>query len=179
MPLQSPTTLDELLLFRLSRILSAGGSRVVRLCEGQLGITWREWRLIATLRPGVSLLSSALADLTQLDRARTSRCLSSLAAKSLIERRPTPGDRRQVQVCLSPTGVQLYDEFFPVVAQLNARLVQGLSAAELAVLDKAMTLLQHAALALQQEAGLPRANRRGGGRAAGKASALTGFLPPR
>ena len=137
--LQDPKTIDELLLFRLSRLLAAGGAPVIRLCEGRLGITWREWRVIASLRPGVSMRSSKLAQHTRLDRPRTSKCISSLVAKGLIDRRLEPGDKRQATVTLTEKGQQLYQDFFPVVVQLNAQLTQGLSPDELAVLDKAIT----------------------------------------
>ncbi|MEG2632758.1 MAG: MarR family transcriptional regulator, partial [Comamonas sp.] len=56
--LQNPTSLDELLLFRIGRLLAIAGAPVIRLCEGQYGITRREWRLIAVLAQQGPLLSS-------------------------------------------------------------------------------------------------------------------------
>lgn len=80
--LTQPTQIDDLLLYRLRRLVATGGATVIRMCEGQLGITWREWRVMASLRPGVSLLSSELAVHAQLDRARTSRAITSLVSKN-------------------------------------------------------------------------------------------------
>lgn len=51
---------------------------VIRLCEGRLGITRREWRIIALLAQDEGLLSSQLAERAQLDRARTSKAITSL-----------------------------------------------------------------------------------------------------
>ncbi len=50
--LTQPTQIDDLLLYRLRRLVATGGATVIRMCEGQLGITWREWRVMASLRPG-------------------------------------------------------------------------------------------------------------------------------
>jgi DNA-binding MarR family transcriptional regulator len=163
--LQEPRSIEDLLLYRLSRLLAAGGAPVIRLCEGRLGITWREWRVIASLRPGVSMRSSDLAKHTQLDRPRTSKCISSLLAKGLIDRQIEPGDQRKATVSLTEKGRGIYEAFFPVVVQLNARLMQNLSHEELAVLDRAIKDIQKQADVLQGEEGLPKANRRRRGRA--------------
>jgi len=106
--LTNPASVQDLLLYRLSRLLATGGGPIIRLCEGQLGITWREWRVIASLRPGVTLLSSELAQHTQLDRARTSRCITSLWAKGLIDRQAVPGDMRKASVCLTEKGREIH-----------------------------------------------------------------------
>src|SRR6516225_6248775 len=108
----TPTTesrrpLDDLLVYRLSRLLSVAGSMVIRLCEGRFGITRREWRLIATLASHGELSSSGLAEHAQLDRARTSKAVGSLVEKELIARSHPVGDRRQVLLCLTGRGRDL------------------------------------------------------------------------
>jgi DNA-binding MarR family transcriptional regulator len=162
--LVNPDVIDDLLLYRLSRLVATGGTTVIRLCEGQLGITWREWRLIASLRPGVSLLSSELAEHAQLDRARTSRAISSLIAKGLIDRQIVPSDQRKATVTLTDKGRVMYESFFPVVSEINQRLLQGLGDDDLSVLDAALTHLQAKSEMLQNEAGQPKANRRRSGK---------------
>ena len=106
--------LDDLLLYRLSRLLSVAGSMVIRLCEGRFGITRREWRLIAVLASKGELGSSQLAEHAQLDRARTSKAVGSLVAKQLVSRVARAGDRRQVQLGLTEAGQALYDELFQI-----------------------------------------------------------------
>ena len=162
--LTSPQSIDDFLLFRLSRVLAQGGGTIRRLCEGQLGITWREWRVMASLRPGVSLLSSELAEHAQLDHARTSRAISSLVAKGLIDRQIVPSDQRKVNVTLTAKGHSMYVSFFPVVTELNQRLLQGLNLDALTTLDAALVHIQTQADKLQIEAGQPKANRRRSGK---------------
>lgn len=162
--LSNPQSIDDLLLYRLTRLLSAGSTSVIRLFEGQLGITRREWRVMASLRPGVSLSSSALAEHAQLDRARTSRAVTSLVAKGLIDRQTVPSDQRKATLTLTTKGCNLYASAFPVVAALNQRLMLGLSEADLMALDAAIVHIQAAADILRNEAGQAKANRRRSGK---------------
>jgi DNA-binding MarR family transcriptional regulator len=156
--------LDDLLLYRLSRLLSVAGSMVIRLCEGRFGITRREWRLLATLASRGELSSSQLAEHAQLDRARTSKAVGSLVAKRMVSRTHLAGDRRSVVLRLTESGQALYDELFPLVARINADLLGALDAADAARFDDALHRLQARAERLAGEAVLPKADRgrRGG-----------------
>ena len=162
--LRQPLVIDDLLLYRFSRALGVGGSPVIRLCEGRFGITRREWRVIAALQPGTDMASSDLAVRIQLDRARTSRCITSLVTKGFLDRQTVASDLRRATVRLTDKGQQLYETLFPLVVQLNAQLVQTLTDEELAVLDKALTAIQKQAENLLGQEDLPKANRRRGGR---------------
>jgi DNA-binding MarR family transcriptional regulator len=162
--LTNPAVISDLLLQRLTRLLAAGSVPVIRLCEGRFGITRREWRVMASLRPGVSLLSSELAEHAQLDRARTSRAISSLVAKGLINRQIVPSDQRKATLTLTDKGRNMYESFFPVVTDINQRLLHGLDDDALAGLDAALTHLQAQAEKLQNETGQPKANRRRSGK---------------
>ena len=162
--LQAPVLLDDLLLYRLSRLLATGGHAVIRLCEGRYGITRREWRVLSLLaeQPGV-LSSSELAGLAQLDRARTSRAVTSLVAKHLVRREAGPADRREVRLSLTEAGQALYDELFPQVATVNRELLSVLDEREAAVLEDALDRLQARADELHRTAAaLPKADRRRG-----------------
>lgn len=165
--LGTPAAVEDMLLLRISRLLSTGGGMVIRLCEGRFGITRREWRvigLLATLPPGEGLRPSDLAVRAQLDRARTSRALSSLAAKQLVSRDAMPGDRRQAGVKLTERGRALHGELFPLVKEINLDLLAGLSPQEVLALDGMLTRMQARAerLAAATQDELPKADRRRG-----------------
>lgn len=157
--------MDDLLLFRISRILGVGGSLVIRLCEGRFGITRREWRIIALLHQGDSLLSSELALRAQLDRARTSRAIGSLVAKKLLAREGRPGDRRQAALSLTEKGRALYAELFPLVFAINQDMLSALASAEVTLLDSALDRLQARADTAVAITDFPHADRWRGGRA--------------
>jgi DNA-binding MarR family transcriptional regulator len=163
--LRQPAGLDDLLLYKLSRLLAVGGSMVIRLCEGRFGITRREWRVIARLAQEKDLLSSELAERIQLERARTSRAITSLVAKKLVRRQAGASDRRQARVALTDKGRALHQQLFPLVCEINRGLLSPLSAQEALRLDATLAALQDQAEAMVQAAQLPKADRRRGGRA--------------
>jgi len=165
--LQAPRTLDDLLLYRINRLLGVAGSLVIRLCEGRFGITRREWRVLALLAHEDGLLSSQLAERAQLDRARTSRAVTTLVAKGLVQRQTPPGDRRQALLALTPQGTALHGAMFPLVCDLNRELLALLDDAQVAQLDHMLDgLQQRAGQLVVRAAALPRADRRRGGRPA-------------
>lgn len=159
-----PAALDDLLLYRLSRLLATAGSMIIRLCEGRYGITRREWRVLALLAQDEGLLSSQLADRAQLDRARTSKAITSLVAKNLLRRDTRPSDRRQAALALTDEGRALYAALFPQVQEINCELLAALSAEEVSRLDGMLDRLQCKADAMVAQAELPKADRRRGGR---------------
>lgn len=162
--LRRPAQFEDLLLFRLSRILSTGGAPVIRLCEGHYGITRREWRVIASLQSAERMLSSELAAHLQLDRARTSRAITSLVAKGLLKRQGVAGDLRKAAVEMTDKGRALYASLFPKVQEINAGLLSGLTDAELGQLNTLLTTLQTQTQRLGTLEGLPKADRRKGRR---------------
>lgn len=164
--LAQPERLDDLLLYRANRFAADSGTIVVRLCEGRYGITRREWRVLSRLgqAEGEALLSSELAELIQLDRARTSRAITSLVAKGLLLREAGRSDRRQARLTLSPQGRALYEAFMPEVCEINRQILSVLSADEVDRLDDMLARLHAQALRLAADTPLPKADRRRGGR---------------
>lgn len=138
----APQRQADLLLYRLYRIHITAGRLVVDMCESEFGITRREWRILSFLAEREGALSSQLAAHAMLDRARTSRTLSTLSAKKLVVRQPRPSDRREVHVFLSEEGRRLYNEIYPRVAAINQALVAGLGAAQREQLDAMVDALQ-------------------------------------
>jgi DNA-binding MarR family transcriptional regulator len=163
--LSAPAALDDVLLYRISRLLATAGSLVIRLCEGRYGITRREWRVLALLAQEEGLLSSQLAERAQLDRARTSKAITSLVGKKLVHREVRTGDRRQAMLALTDEGRALYASLFPEVVDINRELLGALETAEVARLDSMFDRLQQRGEALvAAHAELPKADRRRGGR---------------
>lgn len=160
--LTQPQFIGDLLLFRISRLLSVGGAPVIRLCEGAYGISRREWRMLAAMADVGGLMPSQLAQHAQLDRARTSRAITSLVQKKLVQREVQLGDKRKALVHLSDAGRALYAALFPQVLVIHHELLRVLTPAEVALLDGLLDKLQASADGVQKRAGGPRANRRRG-----------------
>ena len=163
--LTDPAAANELLMYRLNRLLAVAGSLVVRLCEGGYGITRREWGLLMWLAGHPGMPPAELAQRLGLDRARTSRAITSLLAKKLITRSAMPGDRRQALLSLTPAGQAVHDDLFPQVKALNQALLAGLDEGALTALDAALAHMQQQAEALvASRTDVPRTYRLRGGR---------------
>jgi DNA-binding MarR family transcriptional regulator len=164
MSLDRPTTLDDLLNYRLTRLLALSSAPVIRLCEGRFGISRREWRVLALLAAHGAMSPSGLADAGDLDRARTSRAITVLAGKRLVTRTARPGDARRAEVALTAEGRALYDALFPEVARINEALVAALAPAALAAFDAALGALTARAAEVNRERWTElQADRRHGG----------------
>ena len=140
--LLTPRSLDDLLMYRLARVVRASAGMVTRLVEGGFGITRREWGMVASLYPLRDIISSALAERLQLDRVRTSRTLQGLVKKGLVSCRRDEADKRVVHVSLAEAGRQLYEQLFPRIAQLNTELMAAIDPAHVDVLAGCLQQLE-------------------------------------
>lgn len=162
--LTQPQSISDLMLFRINRLLSVGGAPVIRLCEGTYGISRREWRLLAAMACVGGLMPSQLAQHAQLDRARTSKGITSLVQKKLVQRQVQLGDKRKALLQLTAAGRALYATLFPQVLVIHHDLLGALTPAEVSLLDGLLTKLQVSADRVQKTAGGPKADRRRGSR---------------
>lgn len=163
--LESPQSLDEVLLYRLGTYLALAAAPIIRICEGEFGISRREWRLVAVLAERGGMLSSELALACGLDRARTSRAISSLAQKKLLHRQAPKADARQVRVSLSTTGLKLHRQLWPKVRHHHQLLMEGLQKVQRVQLENLLDGLYRQAQTLGEHyADLPKANRHRGRR---------------
>lgn len=155
-----PSGIQDLLLFRLSKIVSIGGSMVTRICEGQFGITRREWAVLALLAQADEMRWSQIIEQSELDNARLSRAISSLVAKQLAAKRHVPS--RGVWVSLTDAGRKVFTELFPITRAVNLRLLEGLGESERRQLDVALESIHQSAIDLAEGSHLPKADRRRG-----------------
>lgn len=162
--LARPRTLSDMLLYRLNRIRAVGGGMVLRYCEGQFGVTRREWVMLALLNTQGPVSSSELAERAELDKSATSKAVTALLQKGLLERTSRTGDRRFAQLVLTPAGQALYDRILPIVESINRELLATLDPPEVEQLDRLLERVQQRADALRLDSPeLPRADRRHGG----------------
>ena len=146
--LAHPQAANDLLMYRLNRLIAVA-----------------EWGLLMMLAQHPDMPPAELAQRLGLDRARTSRAITSLLTKKLITRDAMPGDRRQARLSLTTAGQAVHDELFPQVKALNQELLAGLGAEAVAGLDQALADMQRRAEALvATRTDVPRTYRLRGGR---------------
>ena len=151
--LKNPHRHDDLLNYRLKRLLTAGGAPAIRLCEGGYGVSRQEWRLMAALVESGPLSPTELAERASVEPARVARVVQSLAGKQLVARVEIPGDRRRAQLAATQQGKALYRELLPQLAGINRRLMEVLSEEESVLLDQFLQRLIARADAIQAEGG--------------------------
>jgi DNA-binding MarR family transcriptional regulator len=162
--LRDPQALGDLLIYRLGRLYATAGAMTLRVCEGEFGIQRREWRLLAVLGESGELQPSELATRAELDRARTSRALTSLQAKGLVARQAVASDRRMAHVTLTDHGRELHARMLPRVAAINGAILAQLSDGDVTQLDHLLDALQRQAIYVLGASAWPKADRRRGGR---------------
>jgi DNA-binding MarR family transcriptional regulator len=148
MSLEHPRRLDELLNYRLARLLALSSAPGIRLFEGGYGVSRREWSLVGMVAVHGPMSPSELAALAHLDRSHVSRAITELVAKGLLARSDRPNDRRRAEVAITQAGRKLYEEVFPQVARINKAVLDGLTSDQLAAFDQALHLLTQSAEAL-------------------------------
>lgn len=162
--LRHPRSILDLVNYQMHLIEAVNASNVTRICEGEFGITRREWRFIALLAALGEMAPSDLALRAGLDRSRTSKALMPLLAKKLIERRSQPGDRRRATVGLTAEGRALYDRIFPRVQRINTELLAVLSDGDVRLLARVLNTLRRRAVEIvQSDLVEAQADRRHGG----------------
>ena len=151
--LKDPRQHDDLLNYRLKRLVAAGGAPAIRLCEGGYGVARQEWRLLAALVEGGPASPTELSQRTRVDPARVARAVQSLADKKLATRMELPGDRRRARLAATEQGRALYCELLPQLAAINRRLMDVLSEDESVLLDELLQRLLVRADAIHAEGG--------------------------
>lgn len=159
-----PANCEELLNYRIARLLSVSGALVIRLCEGRYGISRREWRLLAMLADYGTLAPSELASRAHSDRPLVSRAINDLVSKGLVSRVTRNHDKRRVAVTLTDKGKALHAELFPLSADINTRILNALAPHQIDALDQALDVLTAAAETLNMNYPIKeKADRRNGG----------------
>ena len=118
-------------LMVLANLLKRGAIlRYKRLAE----LSSVEFGLVASMgrRPPMSVISLAAA--VGMDKGQISRALAELVERKLVAKAINPRDNREVLVCLTRAGLAAHDAIVAGAQERNRRLLEQLSAGDLAVL---------------------------------------------
>lgn len=164
MSFSQPEVLEDLLTYRVNRLMASAGALGTRLCEGRYGITRREWRLICLLAERGPIPSSTLAQMAHLERALVSRNIRDLLDKRLLVKRPVQRGTHHALLELTARGQRIHDELFPQSAQFHCQMLSALTPEQRTSLDAALFRLTEAAdRLLAAQPPTDKADRRRGG----------------
>lgn len=141
----------------MSKIIALGGGIVTRICEGQFGITRREWTVLAIVARAPSMAWSDVAQRCEIDDARLSRAVSSLVAKKLLRKTHRPD--RQVELQLTEAGQSLHASMFPIALDIHRKMIDALEPGLRQALDDALALLHVRGGELVRDTAVPKARR--------------------
>jgi DNA-binding MarR family transcriptional regulator len=124
------------------------------------------WRTLAALSRNGGQRLVDLAQLTSIDVSTLSRMVTRLMRLGLVDRTRSKTSEREVLVMLMPKGRRLLDRLIPVALQFEAALTEGITPADLAVVNR--TLHRMHANMIQSQSLPPRKGNRGATRRARK-----------
>lgn len=140
--LSNPLGIQDVFLYRINQLRAKGGGVVLRYCEGVFGITRREWVILAILSTEEVINSSALASRAELTPPATSKAVSSLLTKGLLERNVDPQNTRVARINISTSGKDVYEQILPIVIAINKFILESISKDEIELLDSMLERMQ-------------------------------------
>ncbi len=128
---------------RLFHLLSQAHRAVVQRAEresvAQLGVTPTQLALLYALEGEGGVAMTSVARMLELSPAALSGLADRCEAAGLVQRRPSAADGRATELVATPRGRELREQSYPLLSELNARLVEGLDDAERAAVAKFLT----------------------------------------
>lgn len=134
-------------LFALSARISQHAQRAN---AKPLGLDMCEWRVVQILGRDGEATINAVADRIAMDRGGTSRAISRLETRGLVQRLPQR-DRRRSCVALTPEGVALHEKVARFANLREERLLRSLDPDQRAVLAALLAQLDEEARAMLDE----------------------------
>jgi len=123
----------------LTRIAFRAFSRALEVRTSPHGVSSGQWRFLRVLWREDGLTQRELSRRVGMREPTTVIALKSLERSGFVTRQKSVEDRRKAHVFLTPEARALEAVLLPAVAEVNAIALAGLSAAEVAVLRKALT----------------------------------------
>lgn len=122
---------------RFVYLLSVAHRRLQRWSEAQAGsVTAAQAGVLFSLKPGAGSLIGDVAKLLGVGAAGISGLVDRMEAAGLVRRAPDPTDGRAVRLVMTETGQAARDVAKARAAATNARLIEGFSEQELAVVAR-------------------------------------------
>jgi MarR family transcriptional regulator, organic hydroperoxide resistance regulator len=131
---------DELLLVVLQRATHVT-LQVLATELADLGLTASELNVLANLADGRGRTVSEIGVAAGVRPTTLTGVLDRLEQKGHITRAPRPGDRRAVEISLTPTGVQSADRVQRAFAEVEERALEGIAAGSVKQARRVLTAL--------------------------------------
>jgi DNA-binding MarR family transcriptional regulator len=149
--LKDPQEIEDFLLYRLFRITHVGLRGTDDMYKRELGISRREWRILAYLARTPDASLKALAADAGIDVVVASRTVADMHSRGLVDKRRSPGNKRLVCLRLTDDGVQIHGKAKLMAAAYNRELAECLTHDEASFLFELLTKLERQAALLTRD----------------------------
>lgn len=140
--LKNPSHIDEFLLYRMHNLTRVAVQGVGLMFRREIGISRRDWRILAFVGQFPDINLTRLAELTGLDTVIASRCVTQLVQRGLLANTRQPANKRVSALRLTEQGTQAYEQAHAAGRQYNTEFAACLSDDEADLLESIMSRLE-------------------------------------
>ncbi len=140
-PVETTLQLHDFLPYRLAVLAKAVGAAFAKTYGERFGITNAQWRVMFALGRAPDCSASYVVEHAALDKVQVSRAVAGLIDLRLVARTQDPVDRRNSVLNMTTEGWRIYRQIVPEALAFEKNLVEGLSEAENAALNRALEKL--------------------------------------
>ncbi|MFM0338992.1 MarR family winged helix-turn-helix transcriptional regulator [Paraburkholderia fungorum] len=148
--LKHPEHIDEFLLYRLHNLTRVATQGVGLMFRREIGISRRDWRILAFVGKYPDASLTRLAELASLDMVVASRCVANMVTKGLIAKSRLPQNKRVTVLALTEAGRIAYEQARVSGQRYNTEFASCLSDEEARLLDGLLKRMEQQAAQLTQ-----------------------------
>ncbi len=153
--------LESFLPYRLSVLANVTSSAIAAAYEERFGLTIPEWRVIAVLMRHPGLSAREVAAKSRMDAVAVSRAVNRLLRAGRLRREVAADDRRRSILQVSAAGAAVYRGVAPLALEFERSLLDTLTSADRAALDRLLGALTQRAEILSVDLRAPKKVARG------------------
>ena len=142
--------LETFLPYRLALLASLATQALAGVCASH-GLSQTEWVILTAVAERPQTSAKMIGATFHMQKAKVSRAVSALLRQGLICAAPHRGDRRLVELTLTPQGQALHRRCAAGAADLSQRLEDALTAADREVLVRGLAKVAQTSLAFKAE----------------------------
>lgn len=121
-PEPSAFDLDGFLPYQLSVAAARVSRAFADRYREEFGISVPEWRVLAHLAADAAVSVREIHARVEMDKSKVSRAAARLEEAGLVAKRVNPGDRRLLELTLTPEGRALVARILPVAQAFQAEI---------------------------------------------------------
>ncbi len=142
--------LETFLPYRLAVLASLTMQALAAVCASH-GLSQTEWVILAAVAERPQTSAKAICATFHMQKAKVSRSVSALLRQGLIGAAPHRGDRRLVELTLTPQGEALHRRCASAAADFSRQLEDALTAADREALVRGLAKVVQTSLTFKAE----------------------------